>query len=65
MNSKLTGEGGVAVVVNNTRGHSNTHAGKVLGLLTTVLVLDPPKLVCRVLFGSYNCGLKGFHFGEL
>ena len=41
------------------------HAGKVLGLLTTVLVLDPPNLVCRDLFGSYNCGLKGFHFGDL
>ena len=47
------------------RGHSNTHAGKVLGLLTTVVVLDPPNLVCRDLFGSYNCGLKGFHFGDL
>ena len=41
------------------------HAGIVLGLLITVLVLDPPKLVCRVLFGSYNCDLKSFHFGEL
>ena len=41
------------------------HAGIVLGLLTTVLVLDPSKWVCRVLFGSYNCGLKGFHFGDL
>ena len=30
-----------------TRGHSNMHAGIVLGLLTTVLVLDPPKLACR------------------
>jgi len=38
----------------------NMHAGKVLGLQTTVLVVDPPKLVCRVLFGSYNWGLKGF-----
>ena len=47
------------------RGHSTLHAGKVLGLLTTVLVLDPPNLVCRDLFGSYNCGLKGFHFGDL
>ena len=47
------------------RGHSTLHAGKVLGLLTTVLVLDPPNLVCRDVFGSYNCGLKGFHFGEL
>ena len=50
---------------NKIRGHSTLHAGKVLGLLTTVLVLDPPNLVCRDLFGSYNCGLKGFHFGDL
>ena len=47
-----------------TRGHSTLHAGRVLGLQTTVLVLDPPKLVCRDLFGSYNWGLKGFYFGE-
>ena len=38
------------------RGHSNMNAGIVLGLLTTVLVLDPPKLVFRVLFGSYPHG---------
>ena len=38
------------------RGHSNMQAGIVLGLLTTVLVLDPQKLVCRALFGSYPHG---------
>ena len=30
---------------------SGNSTGKVLGLQTTVLVLAPPKLVCRVLFG--------------
>ena len=42
--------------VRGRRGHSNMHGGIVLGLLTTVLVLDPQKLVCRVVFGSYPHG---------
>ena len=63
MNSKVTGEGDAEEDEVKKlqfsaikRGHSNMHAGIVLGLLTTVLVLDPPKLVCRALFGSYPHG---------
>ena len=38
------------------RGHSTLHAGIVLGLQTRVLVLGPPKLACRAVFGSYPRG---------
>ena len=39
-----------------TRVMSTLQADRVIGLQATVLVLDPPKLVCRVLFGSYPHG---------
>ena len=48
---QLNVHGGIA-----PRGHSTLHAGIVLGLQTRVLVLGPPKLACRVVFGSYPRG---------
>ena len=47
------------------RACSTVQAGKVFGIQTTVLTLEPPKLVCRVLLGSYKWGWKDFYFGEL
>ena len=47
------------------KGMFDCSSWQVFGILCTVLVLDPPKLVCRVLFVSYKWGLKDFHFDEL
>ena len=44
----------------NLRACSTVQAGEVLGIQPTVLVLESPKLVCRVLLGSYQRCLKDF-----
>ena len=40
-------------------------ADKVFGILSTVFVIDPPKLVCRAPSWSHKWGLKDFHPDEL
>ena len=44
----------------NLRACSTVQAGEVLGIQPTVLVLEPPKLVCRAVLGSYQRCLKDF-----
>ena len=42
------------------RACSTVQAGEVLGIQPTVFVLEPPKLVCRAVLGSYQRCLKDF-----